>query len=432
MRKIESFGLALLSCAVLVGASEAMADSSIPSKDDMWKIIQQQQQQIKALTSRLDKSEKNIAKNTTTTKASSKKVEAVAKKAKVAEKKVASIASSDFGSFGESLGWWNKTSLGGYGELHLNSGKTIDEIDFHRFVLFVNHEFNDRIRLYSELELEHAESGAGKNGEVELEQAFIEMDINENMKAKAGLMLLPVGILNETHEPPTFYGTERNPVEKNIIPTTWWEAGVGLSGHNDSGFSYDLVVHSGLETPITGGSAFKIRDGRGKGSEATAENGAATARVKYNGITGLEIAASVQHQLDITQGAFRKNISATLITTHIDYKNRGFGLKALYAGWGIDGTQPAAVGRDKQFGYYVEPSYRFNVSEWGDLGFFGRYNYYDNNSGDSTKTEIEQYDIGLNFWPHPDVVLKADMSFVDKDNGGIDDKIFNLGVGFQY
>ena len=94
----------------------------------------------------------------------------------------------------------SRTKLGGYGELHYNDidGKDA-KIDFHRFVLLIGHEFNDKVRMFSEFELEHSIAGEGKNGEVELEQAYIEMDINAKHAAKAGLFLMPVGIINETH-----------------------------------------------------------------------------------------------------------------------------------------------------------------------------------------------------------------------------------------
>jgi len=113
-----------------------------------------------------------------------------------------------------------KTHLGSYGELHYNKIEDNKQIDFHRFVLFLGHDFTDNIRMFSELEVEHSLAGDGKPGEVELEQAYVEMDLSERSAIKAGLFLLPVGILNETHEPNTFYGVERNPVEKNIIPST--------------------------------------------------------------------------------------------------------------------------------------------------------------------------------------------------------------------
>jgi hypothetical protein len=113
--------------------------------------------------------------------------------------------------------------IGGYGELHYNNweypdGSKFKELDFHRFVLFFGYDFSDSIRFHSELELEHAIAGEGQNGEIELEQAYIEFDLTENMEAKGGLFLIPVGIINETHEPTTFYGVERNPIEKKHHP----------------------------------------------------------------------------------------------------------------------------------------------------------------------------------------------------------------------
>ena len=164
-------------------------------------------------------------------KTTEQKVEATSEQIeKVASKPASGMAS-----------WAEKTRIGGYGELHYNNldgeggAADKDEIDFHRFVLFLGHTFNERTRFFSELEVEHAlvkdkTSGSAGGGEVELEQAYIEYDLNENHRAKAGLFLVPVGILNETHEPPSFYGVERNPIEKDIIPATWWAGGAALSG----------------------------------------------------------------------------------------------------------------------------------------------------------------------------------------------------------
>ena len=164
-----------------------------------------------------------------------------------------------------------ETTIGGYGELHYNNldndaGTEKKEFDFHRFVLEFGHDFNDQIRFFSE---------------VELEQAYIEIDISNSSYVRTGVFLIPVGILNETHEPPSFYGVERNPVEKNIIPTTWWEAGAMYSAHMDNGISYDLAIHSGLER-----ADGNIRSGRQKVAEANGESLAYTARIKYTGMPG--------------------------------------------------------------------------------------------------------------------------------------------------
>ena len=187
--------------------------------------------------------------------------------------------------------WFNNVTIGGYGELHLNLNQDdANEVDYHRWVLFINHRFSDKIVLYSEFELAHSLAGDGKPGEVELEQAYIDIAMNGGTSFKAGLFLLPVGTLNETHEPDTFYGVERNPVEKNIIPTTWWEAGIGLSGSSES-VSWDVAVHSGLAVP----DSYKIRSGRKKVAEAPAEDAAVTGRVTYSG-NGFKVAGFAQYQ----------------------------------------------------------------------------------------------------------------------------------------
>lgn len=334
----------------------------------------------------------------------------------------------------------DKTSIGGYGELHYNnlSGKggtkDKDEIDFHRFVLFFGHEFTDDIRFFSELELEHSLSGDDKEGEVELEQAYIDFDLNEQHTARAGLFLLPVGIINETHEPPTFYGTERNPIEKNIIPATWWAAGAGAHGELGAGFSYDAYIHSGLSVErdfADPDKDFNIRSGRQKVSKAEANDPAATARIKYTGIPGLELAVSAQHQQNMGQGLVAGLDSGNLIETHAIWSTGPFMLKALYAAWDIDGSAVKAAGADQQKGFYLEPSYRLSDK----FGVFARFNQWDNkagsNSGAAKDSEKEQWDFGVNYWPHEDVVIKADYQYQNNDNGE-DQNGLNIGLGYQF
>ncbi|HSH28686.1 MAG TPA: porin [Thiohalobacter sp.] len=395
-----------LSIGALLTGSQAVLAQDMPSAEEMWRIIQQQQKQIEALKTRIDDTDMK------------------------AEAAVEAVESGS--GAGGGAAWAENTQIGGYGELHYNnwdgSGGASDkkELDLHRFVLFVNHQFNDDIRLFSELEVEHALSGDGEPGEVELEQAYVEMDLNDYHRAKAGVYLLPVGILNETHEPTTFYGVERNPVEKNIIPTTWWAAGAGLSGELGQGFSYDLGVHEGLMTSAA--DNFAVRDGRQKSAKADASDLAYTGRLKYTGMPGLELAASVQHQTDITQGSAADAGSANLFETHAIYTTGPFGLRALYARWDLDGNGPQAVGADEQAGWYIEPSFKI-TPKWG---LFARYNQWDNQAGDnSSQSEKSQVDFGVNFWPHPDVVLKADYRFQDNDDGKEQDG-FNLGVGYQF
>lgn len=354
--------------------------------------------------------------------------------------------------------WLTKTTLGGYGEVHYNNleadagGGETDEIDVHRFVLYFAHQYSDTVRFFSELELEHALAGDDKPGEVELEQAFIEWDYSQNHSLRSGVALIPVGILNETHEPDTFYGVERNSVEKNIIPTTWWEAGVFFNGELAAGLSYDLGIHSGLysvrgvdhdddkNTPnITNADSYKgLRSGRQKVAEANASDFAYTVRLKYTGFEGLEMAATFQHQTDLSQGDSSESISANLYEAHAIYQAGPFAIRALYAMWDIendinslmDTADNSVDGAEKQQGFYIEPSYK--ISE--KLGVFARYSEWDNTAGSGVAddTATEQVDVGLNYWLTPTVVLKADYQDQSNDNDADADDGFNLGVGWSF
>lgn len=324
---------------------------------------------------------------------------------------------------------YQRTNFGSYGELHLNklnnrNGSDKDELDIHRFVLFMSHDFDDQTRFISELEVEHSDTG--RSGVVVLEQAYIEYTLNEATNLKAGMMLMPVGILSETHEPPTFYGVERNPVETNIIPTTWSEGGVMLSKRTQNGLTIEAALTSGLSTSAS--SNYAVRAGRQNASKALAVDAAYTGRLKWTGMPGLELAATLHHQSDITQSLDATAGAATLYETHAVVTRGAFGLRLLYAGWKLAGSGPAALGADRQNGWYAEPSWRLS-ERWG---FFARYNSWDNRAGDSSDSRFQQTDLGMNFWPHPDVVVKVDYQNQRSPAGKSEYDGLNLGLGYQF
>ena len=395
--------------ATIIGLNiTAVAQAATPSLEEMWQVIQQQQSEIAALKQQLRDNDTRLQETEVIAEATISAVEQIA---------MAPAATS-------------KTTFGGYGELHYNSldrddsQASKDEIDFHRFVMFTGHQFSENVRFFSELEVEHSIAGEGKAGEIELEQAYIEWDLAGQHRAKAGLFILPVGIINETHEPNTFYGTERNNVEKNIIPATWWEGGAALNGEISPGLFYDIAVHSGL---YLAAGEYKPRDGRQKVGKAKADDMAFTGRLKYTAIPGLEIAASVQVQQDVHQGE-GEAIGGTLFETHMAWQRDDFQLRALYAQWDFDSAiNNIALGADEQSGFYIEPSYR--ISE--KLGLFARYSEYDNLAGSAVDTAVEQFDIGLNYWLHPNVVFKMDYQNQDTPSKtGYDG--FNMGVGYSF
>jgi uncharacterized coiled-coil protein SlyX len=382
----------LIASALLTTLAQTNAWAATET-EELRKVIAEQQAVLKSLEKRLNETEKRL--ETT------------------ADQVEAATASST----------QSATTIGGYGELHYNNIDDEQTIDFHRFVLFASHQFTDKLRFNSELEVEHviASNNEEHPGEVELEQAYIEYDVSENLTAKAGLFLVPVGIINETHEPPTFYGVERNPVEKNIIPATWWEGGAAINYRVAPGVSLDFAVTSGLNV----GEDYKVRGGRQKVAEANADSLAFTSRIKYTAVPGLELAATVQYQQDVTQDkAGVDKASATLVELHGIYQVEQFTVKALYARWDIDGAEAKALGRDEQSGWFIEPSYKINEK----VGVFARYAKYDNTAGNSDDTAKDQTNIGINYYLHPNVVLKADW----EEHGDSDKNGFNLGVGYQF
>lgn len=380
MRRSTVLALALSVC-FLAGTATAAAPADA-TLEDLQRQLEAQQRQLEAQQAQLD-----------------------------------ALAAADDAVVSESA---SATRFGGYGELHYAALDSGDEIDFHRFVIYFAHDFTDDLRFFSEVELEHAVAEDGAAGAFELEQAYVERDLGATLRIKLGVFLVPVGILNETHEPTTFYGVERNPIETNIIPSTWREGGVSLSGRlGDGGLSYDLALHSGLAVD----ASFAIRGARQHVSEAIAEDIATSARLKYTGIAGLELAASVTYQPDITQGLVPGAGAGTLVSAHAAYASGALSARALWAQWRLDGAAPAAAGKDRQDGYYAEGGWKFAPT----LGAFVRYSAWDN--GGVGATARAQTNLGINWWPHPDVVLKLDLQ---DQSEAVDDDGVSLAVGYRF
>jgi hypothetical protein len=223
-------------------------------------------------------------------------------------------------------------ALGGYGEaLYTNyaelredempSGKT-DQFDFLRAVFYVGYKFSDSILFNSEIEIEHASTGKG--GSVSVEFAYLEFQKQPEIGLRAGMLLVPMGFINELHEPPIFYGARRPEVERSIIPTTWRENGAGLFGEA-GGFEYRAYAVVGLLSEGFGASG--IRGGRQKGAKSLAEDFAVTGRLDYVGVPGLLVGASF-YTGNSGQGSEvddqRIGGRVSLFDLHGQYQYRGF------------------------------------------------------------------------------------------------------------
>jgi len=158
-------------------------------------------------------------------------------------------------------------TVGGYAQIDYNQpeGKN-GKMDVHRMVMLLGYKFNDRVQFVTEIEYEHVK-------EVYIEQAFLNYSLNDNLNIRGGLMLVPMGIVNEYHEPTTYNGVERPNVDKSIVPTTWREIGVGVTGKfNEANLRYQAYIFNGF-TSLNGtktlGGSNGLRNGRQKGAEST-------------------------------------------------------------------------------------------------------------------------------------------------------------------
>ena len=388
--------------------------------EDMKKVIEEQKAVIEALSARIEAVEKQSA----------------------AAVEIADAAASSVEE-GGSMGWWNKTAIGGYGEIHYE-GHATDKIDFHRYVLFVSHEFNQYARFQSEFEIEHSFVKDG-DGELEMEQGYIEHDWAQfgldNTHAKYGMFLIPCGITNEKHEPPTFYGVERNEVEKEVCANTWWEGGVQLTQNlPEENLSFIIGYHSSLTN--SGGD---IRSGRDKLESASAKVFAWSGKIKYTGVPGLDAGFFWSYQPDMGDDQVGPEVDGTLLGVYADYtQGRGFSGRFFWGEWDLgcpayvgSGNTCIQKGFDEQYGRFAEVSYRWGLDGDSSIGTFIRYGVRDDNagtlSGSNVSNKISQWDTGINYWITDDAVLKVDFEEQTKHKANQrDSRGVNIGMGYQF
>lgn len=343
-------------------------------------------------------------------------------------------------------------SLSGYMDFHFNKHEFEDgRLDFHRFVLLVTHSFTDRIRFVSELELEHAlVEGLEKAGELELEQAYVDFLLSRRFNVRAGMMLVPVGIINERHEPPVYYGVERPFVDTVIVPSTWFEVGAGVHGEVGRGWRYRAFVMSPLNAREFSAEE-GLRGGRQKGSNTNIGRPAVTGRLEYVGQPGLTLGASFWTGLSGFEFRPRFEVPVTLGEADVRYSRDRLELRAQFAQVAIknadllNDAMGRAVGVDPNVasalrGFYAEAGYRvISGATFGDVGLFARYENFDTQFRMPAEyLPLREFDrdglvFGVTYWPDPDIALKADYSALRSRNSTIiAPNSFNIGLGWWF
>lgn len=351
----------------------------------------------------------------------------------------------------------SQTTVTGYGEINYNRPRrdgSQTQADLRRAVLGIGHRFNDKTELGFEVEFEHAVTSADDSGEVAVEQLWIDHRFTDNLTLRSGLFLVPMGLLNERHEPPTFYGVERNFVETAIISTTWREGGLMLMGSSsDQAWGWNVGLSTGFDLTkwdATGseGSESPLGSIHQELALAKARNLSVLGSLNYRGVPGLTIGGAfftgqASHK---TADFAAPNARVTLWDVHARWAPGPWDLSALYARGTISDTKAlnlTLVGNptlipEAFWGWYGQVAYKAWRSGDYALSPFVRYERFNTAAKfadlgpgltpDNGPTE-RVVTVGANFNVHPNVVFKADYQKFHEDSSR--DR-FNLGIGFMF
>ena len=356
------------------------------------------------------------------------------------------------------------TSIGGYGEIAYNNyanDSSRNMADLKRFVLFLGHRFNEQLSFNSEVEWEHAVASASDKGESEIEQLYLDYRLGQDINLKTGLFLMPFGLLNQSHEPPVFYGVERNEIETRIIPSTWREGGLGLSGSTDLGLAWDVGITTGFDVAKFDDASAPLAASHQELQFAKAHDLSYYGALNYRGIPGFTVGGalftgnSTQGNADFNVDQSQPSFAGiqgriTLWDMHTRLQKNGWDLQAVYAKGAIaeadridaallafnnvnPGSRPYVP--SAFYGWLVQGAY--TVWQRGDMTVspFIRYEEFNTQSEMPAgfAADLANADrvttVGLTFKPHPQVVFKADVQkYWDNPNN---DR-FNLGLGYMF
>jgi hypothetical protein len=348
------------------------------------------------------------------------------------------------------------TIVTGYGEINYNRPTreaSAAQTDVRRAVIGIQHRFDEKTKLVSEFEWEHAVVSASDKGESAIEQLYVEHEFSNGLRGKAGLFLIPAGLLNTSHEPTAFYGVERNLVETAIIPSTWREAGVGLSGDLANGLSWDVGLTTGFDLAKWDATAEEGRESplgsiHQEGQLAKSRDMSVHGALNWRGRPGLLVGGSVftgkaGHK---AAGFAGQDARITVWDLHTRYTPGAWDLAALYARGQISNTEalnatfignPTPVPRSFA-GWYAQAAYQLLKSGEYALSPFIRYEQFNTAKsyaalpaglGAAPGADEKVTTLGTNFRVAEGVVLKADYQKFREDKNR--DRL-NLGVGFAY
>lgn len=338
-------------------------------------------------------------------------------------------------------------TIGGYGEINYNQPEGDNgELDVQRLVILFGYKFNEKTQFITEIEFEHVK-------EVYVEQAFLQYSLNDNVNLRGGLMLVPMGIVNEFHEPTTFNGVERPSVDGSIIPTTWREIGIGISGKsNEISLRYQAYLFNGFASvngsKVLGGKN-GLRNGRQKGAKSTINKPNFSAKADYYGINGLRLGLAgyvgrtqAEDDVDMIDGA---DVGIAMVGFDARYAYKRFAARGQFINASLTDTEAyntlnsADLGSKLQ-GWYLESSYNLlSQDKAQQLWAFARYEDYDTHASvDGGLTKNNAFDrndltFGLSYKLSQGTVVKADYQIKSNEVANSDSTgQLNFGIGVWF
>lgn len=337
-------------------------------------------------------------------------------------------------------------TIGGYGQIDYNEpdGSAPGKLDVHRLVLLFGYKFNDRVSFLTEVELEHVK-------EVYVEQAFVKYKVAESVNVMAGLMLVPMGIINEYHEPTTYHGVERPNVDKYIVPTTWRELGLGVSGNiNNASLKYQAYLFNGFISYKDGSGLLRgsdgLRKGRQKGAESLVTSPNFSAKLDYYGIRGLRLGLAGYFGKTQTEDTSidESTVGIAMVGLDARYTYRNLQLRGQYIYTDLSDTDEYNMftGKDlgsQMNGMYVEAAYNFplkGVQQLTPFVRFEKYNTHASTAGDLAENlayDRDDVTFGLDYKVANGVAFKVDYQLFSNAVADSDTKKqFNAGVAVWF
>ena len=338
-------------------------------------------------------------------------------------------------------------TVGGYAEAHYNraTGENA-KLDVHRVVMLFGYKFNERTQFITEIEFEHVK-------EVYIEQAFLQYTLTDNINLRAGLMLVPMGIVNEYHEPTTFNGVERPSMDKSIVPTTWREIGLGVSGRwDEASLRYQAYVFNGFTSDNDGkylGGSNGFRNGRQKGAESMMNNVNFSGKVDYYGLPGLRLGLSGYFGRTQSEKAVEdiegSDVGIAMVGLDARYAYKRFSARGQFIHANVTDSEEynAYYGSDLGSalqGWYLETAYNLLAQDKKQqLIAFARYEDYnthaatDGGLAENLAYDRDEWTFGLTYKVAPGAAFKADYQFKNNAvDGSQTIKQLNLGFGVWF